>query len=374
MSNSKKNVVFVLPSLRRGGAETQLIELVNGLDTSLYNKHLFTFQQDLDQLDKLDLDNIEFSNEVRQGKIGINSARKLADLITKNKIDVVHCTLQVSLLIALLAIYISGKRPKLVLALHTTKNRNKKQEFYERYFYRWLMMLCDQIIFVCKNQMSFWSDKYSFLKGKSVVVYNGVDITRFNKIETEDFGKSLRVKEGIGAEDFVIANVAGFRPEKGHELMLNSFARLIKGKKAYLLLAGDGPLRQKYEDLAKKLGCYEYVRFLGNVSDVRPVISASTISVISSTAETFSMAMLESMAMGKVLAATNVGGTSEAVIHDKTGLIVPPDDVAGMTEAISKLISDESYRTTLEKAAATLVKENFTKEKMILKTSEVLLS
>jgi len=373
MVDTKTKVIFVVPSLRRGGAETQLIDLVNGLDSKKFEKHLFTFHQDLDQLDKVDRKNIEFHNEIRQGKLGLSAARKLSEIIDKQNIQLIHCTLQISLLVGYLAIKLSKNKPKLVLTLHTTKNRNMKQELFERYFYKWIMKICDQIICVCGNQEKFWQKKYPFLIGKTEVVYNGVDIGYFNADSWRRSGINLRQTHNIPIEADVVVNVAAFRPEKGQVILLRAFSEVLKKRPAYLLLAGEGPLRIHCEQLAKSLGCYDRVRFLGNLSDVRPVVAASTISVMASIAETFSIAMLESMSMKKIIVATDVGGTSEAVLHNKTGLIVPPNDINKLSDGIVKILSDKNLMIKMEESAVNMVKDKFTKDKMISKTSAILM-
>ncbi|HHJ35543.1 MAG TPA: hypothetical protein ENJ87_07240, partial [Gammaproteobacteria bacterium] len=107
---AKIKSLFLVPSLRRAGAETQALDLVNGLDNSLFEKHLFTFHRVLEQLDRLDRDHIQFYNYPRRYKFDLAPIRQMAQLIDREKIDVIHCTLQFSLLLAWLARLLSRRK------------------------------------------------------------------------------------------------------------------------------------------------------------------------------------------------------------------------------------------------------------------------
>ena len=369
MKERVTRIMFVLPSLIRAGAETQVVNLVNGLASEHFEKHLFTFEQQLDQLSRVDREHVRFHHCPRKHKFDVAPVVQLARLIDQQSIDVVHCSLQIALCMGWLAIRLATRKQQLMLALHTTVNRNARDEWFDKILYQWLMRSCHRILCVCKTQERYWQDKYPFLRGRTAVIYNGVDTDWFDPDKT--IGTDVRVREqnGIPHDAFVVCCVAAFRPEKGHHYLLEAFKHFVKTHpNSYLLLVGNGPLREDIQLLREQIGLRENVLFLGSMNDVRPVLAASDISVLASTAvETFSMAMLESLAMGVPMVATNIGGTGEAVIDGVTGLLVNPGDVDQLSHALST-VTDHAQRSAMRRAARQLVITSFSEVRMLSET------
>lgn len=367
-------VMFVLPSLTRAGAEAQTISLINGLDSQVFDKYLFVFEDQLDLLDQLDHSNVVFVQVKRRYKLDILPARELARILEREKIDVVHCSLQIALFVGWLAVRLSGHKSRLTLALHTTKNRNLKNEWFDRFFYRWMMKDCDVVVCVCKAQRDAWVKKFPFLKSRIHVVYNGVDTGRFSRCAMGYLHKGLRASLGIPDDAYVVASIAAFRPEKGHSILLAAFQKLRENvPHAHLLLAGSGPLQSAIQETAGMLGLTPFVHFLGSQVDVRPVLAASDVSVIASTAvETFSMAMLESLAMEVPMAASDIGGTREAVRPGLSGILVQSGDVSGMARALCDLANDPDKRQLMGRSGRQIVEREFTVSKMLRETAELI--
>lgn len=370
------HAVFVVPSLVRAGAETQVLSLVNGFDQGHFETHLFVFEHQLDQLDCVDRERLQFCHFPRQHKFDIAPAIRLARLIDEQHIDIVHCSLQIALFMSWLAIKLAKRKPRLVFTLHTTVNRNLREELFDRLLYQWLMRSCDLIICVCKAQEAYWHEKYPFLSRRTMVVYNGVDTRWFNPETVRALGAQLRARHGIPEMAFLACCIAAFRPEKGHRYLLNAFKQVSNAHpRTYLVLAGDGPLREEMGSLAQQMGLTKKVLFLGAVADVRSVLMASDVSVIASTAvETFSMAMLESLAMGVPMVATDIGGTREAILDRTTGLLVEPGDVTQLAEALSWMRINNEHRLAMGVAARELVVQKFTRERMLSGTFTALSS
>ena len=158
--------------------------------------------------------------------------------------------------------------------------------------------------------------------------------------------------------------------EKGHKYLIEAFAQLTTG--AYLLLVGDGVIRPSIERLVRENNLEDRVRFLGELSDVRTVLAATDVTVLASTSETFSMAMLESMSMAVPMIATDTGGLSEAIIPDETGSLVPPLDANELAKVLSCFVSNRDYAASLGSRARKLVVEKFSKQSMVQETEKVL--
>lgn len=368
-----RKVLFIVPSLMRAGAETQLIDLIGGLPKEEFGKYLLSFESNLDQLSRVNRKEVSFRHVPRRYKYDFGVAKAAAKLIDQEQIDVVHCTLQIALFVGWLGIKLARRKPLLMVTVHTTMNRAFREEAFDRVLYQWLMRGCLKVIFVCERQAEHWQRKFTFLKSRAVVVHNGIDAEHFSRESFEEVGRQLKAQLGIPVDAIVVCHVAAFRPEKGHKILLAAFASVLRNHpNTYLLFAGDGPIRSSIEEQARHEQLDGCIRFLGNIPDVRPLLAGSNISVLASTSETFSMAMLESLAMEVPMVATDIGGASEAIQEGRTGLLVPPADASALASAIEHLIKDHSVRRQMGQAGRALIKERFTQRGMRVATSEVL--
>ena len=374
MTSTPLNVLFIVTSLKRGGAEVQVVELVSGLDPANFSKHLFTFEPGLDLLDRLDRATVSLHHWPRSNRCDYRSILEISKIIDKYNIDIVHCTLQMSLLRGWMGVRLSKRKPKLIVALHTTVNISKKAELLNLTVMQWLMRCCVKVICVCHSQELHWLNKFPFLAGKTRVIYNGIDTEKFKPNAHRAFGKALRDRLGIPIQAQVICHVAGFRPEKGHSILLEAFNLLAPHHKdACLLFVGDGPLRHKIEELVLKANLTSRVYFLGSLADIRPALAACDCTVLASTAvETFSIAMLESLAMEVPMVATSIGGTAEAVIHGRTGLLVSANQPGAMADALSYMLEHYEERQAMGAAGRDLVITDFSATKMLTEMERTL--
>ena len=369
-----KKVLFIVPSLRNAGAETQVVDLVNSIDPRFAQKYLFTFEHDMSQFGRVEHAHVQVHNVPRRSKFDLSMCTEIARLIDREQIDLVHCTMQFSLLIGWVARRRAKRKPPLVCAIHITRNKNLKTELQDLLLYQWLLLACDKLIFVCEAQRMHWTRKFFGLARKAEVVHNGVDPEYFS---APPFGAErllFRKHHRIAQDSTVFCCIAGFRSEKGHLILLQAFAGVLATcPQAFLILAGDGPTRQTAQNYADHHGIAAHVVFTGNVSDVRPILAASDIKVIASTSvETFSVAMLEAMSMGLPVISTAIGGAAEAVIEDQTGMLVPIADAGALGAAMTHAIADRHRLRAWGIAARLMVAERFNKHGMVDKTVDVL--
>lgn len=368
--SNKQNVLFIVPSLNRAGAETQLVDLVNDIDSTRFNKTLVVFDKNIDQLIRLDKNSVDFYHIARSSKYDFSIFRKIAKLIDKKEINIIHCTLQISMLVAQIAVFFANKKPKVLVSIHTTVNFTKKNELADKLLYRYLMKRCERIIFVCKNQARYWGKRFPELKRSSVVIYNGINTDFFDKKDYITQGASLRQNLDIPDTAPIITCIAGFRKEKGHQYLIEAFEKLTQ--RAYLLLVGEGITRPFIESLVREKNIGSWVRFLGELSDVRPVLAETDVTVLASTSETFSMVMLESMSMAVPMIATDTGGMSEAIISGETGDLVLPLDSTSLAKALLPYVANREYAAKVGLRARAMVVKKFSKKLMVQETEKVL--
>lgn len=175
-----------------------------------------------------------------------------------------------------------------------------------------------------------------------------------------------RAALGAAAGDCVLLALAALEPRKGLDVLLAAVAALPAGGPAVVVwLAGEGSRRDTLEAQAQALGLGETVRFLGRRDHVGDLLAASDVCVLPSRREGLGIAALEAMAAGRAVVASAVGGLGEAVVHERSGLLVPPDDRRALTQALARLVGDPALRERLAAAGPARVAEGFLPEQMV---------
>jgi glycosyltransferase involved in cell wall biosynthesis len=155
--------------------------------------------------------------------------------------------------------------------------------------------------------------------------------------------------------------LGNLRPEKDLETFLQAARGILDViPSAEFLVIGDGTSGRQLKSLANDLHLAESVHFLGERPDIPDLLAALDILVMSSYTESFPNAILEAMAMGKPVVATNVGGIPEVVEEDRTGFLVPARDPKAIAERVLSLCRDSARRLQMGRAARAHVENNFT--------------
>ena len=197
------------------------------------------------------------------------------------------------------------------------------------------------------------------------VIYNGLDPKLYAPADGDR--RLLRKRYGLTNEEIPsIACVARLRPGKGQETLLRALAHLPT-QNYRCLLVGDGPQRQSVERLARELNLGDRVKFLGarDHDEITQILQLADIFVLPSRWEGMPMAIMEAMAAGLPVIATDVGGTGELVVHGDTGLLVRVGDVAGLAREIARLLDDPELRRRLGARGRERIVKKFSLDKTV---------
>lgn len=189
----------------------------------------------------------------------------------------------------------------------------------------------------------------------------GIDIARFSPTRTRR------------ANETVVIGAAGrFVAEKNHELLLRAAAELIsQGVNLTVRIAGDGPLREQYRDLANQLNIRAYFELPGSVRDINAFYNGLDIFVQPSRSEGMPLTLIEAMSAGLPVIATNAGGTVEVVRDGVDGLITPTEDVTALARAIHRLAGSSRERERLATSARERAIAAFDRKHMASRVAEV---
>lgn len=356
-------LLFIVNSLETGGAERHVVTLLNHLDRRRFRLHLAYLKRNenlLPELRREQLAAIACCDVAR--RIDNRAIRRLRELIAGSAIDAIVCTNPYSMLYGQLALRGSGANPKLVTVFHSTLLRGLKERA-QMVLYRRLFNRCDLLVYVCERQRSYWR-QLGARPAADEVIYNGIDTEYYTDRRSSGEAQSFRRSLGLRDEDYLVGLCSVLRAEKAHGDLLSAISTLRRqGLPAKALLIGDGPERGAIERAIAGLGLEEHVRITGLREDVRPFIGACDVMTLVSHSESFSLAALESMSLGKPMVMSDVGGAAELLTHGEHGFLFPPGDINALSMHLRSLTSP-SLRERFGRAAALRVRERFTVRNM----------
>jgi len=203
----------------------------------------------------------------------------------------------------------------------------------------------DAITAVSKN-LKDETYKFFAIEKDIEVIYNFVDVARFNKKPIDPFRKVIAPNG-----EKILMHASNFRKVKRVTDVIEIFAAVQKTVPSKLLMVGDGPERPVCEELARELGVDENIRFLGKQEQMEDILAVSDVFLLPSEYESFGLAALEAMAARSVVISTNAGGLNEINIHGQTGFMANVGDVSAMSKFAIDLLKDEKLLATMKEAA-----------------------
>jgi glycosyltransferase involved in cell wall biosynthesis len=356
-------LLFIVNSLAVGGAERQLVTLLHHLDRRRFRLHLAYLKSAAGLRPQLREECLEeiLACDARRF-LDRRVIARLRALCAARRIDAIICVNPYSMLYGHLA-RAATPDTRLATVFHSTLLQSPKEKV-QMLLYRRLFRRCDLLLYVCESQRRYWRAA-GLQAAADDVVYNGIDTDWYRDPRPPAERLAFRRSLGVEDEDYLIGLCAVLRPEKAHGDLLLALARLhARGLRAKALLIGDGPERAVIERTVARLGLASHVRITGYAADVRPFIGACDVmTLVSHAVETFSVAALESMSLGKPLVMSDLGGAGEQVSPGEQGYLYPPGDIEALTHYLTALASP-ALRARLGEAAARRVRERFTVQSM----------
>ena len=178
---------------------------------------------------------------------------------------------------------------------------------------------------------------------KFSIIHSGVDLGKFLNVSDDD--TVIRRNLGIPEDSFVVGTAGRLTPVKGHRYLIEAARKIVDVRPdTTFVFLGDGELLDELKNMATELGVEENVKFLGWRSDVAEVMSVFDVFVLPSLNEGMGRVLVEAMALGKPVIASNVGGISDLVINGKNGYLLPVGDVETFAVRIKELLDDPGKR------------------------------
>ena len=284
----------------------------------------------------------------RQPGFDWRCARRLAALLRRERIDLVHAHQYTPFFYALAARHLHARPPILF-----TEHGRWFPDFprpKRMLFNRALLGRRDRVVGVGEAVRRALVDNEGIPAARVGVIYNGVDLTPYRNPARDRVTIRQRVREDFGIPEsaLLLAQVARLDDLKDHATAVRAMARIVAAvPQALLLIVGDGPERIKIERLIADLSLERHVRLVGTRSDVPEILQAADLYLLSSKSEGIPLTVIEAMAARLPVVSTDVGGVGEIVVANETGLLVPAGDDVALAAAAIELLPDATRRAQL---------------------------
>jgi glycosyltransferase involved in cell wall biosynthesis len=356
---SRIRVVEVLATGTNGGAQESLYSLVTRMDRDRFDVSVVALSPG-SSVRKLERAGIPVC--VIDSPDDDEAVAQLSAYLTTVGADVIHNHMFRAEVIgtrAALAVAATGRRrPLIVSTVHSSRIRSRE----DRELLRALTPQMDQLIAVSTSIVQKINED-GRTGAPVALIHNGVDLVRYAHQEP---CCTLREEYGMDPDAQIVGVVARLEPEKGHATLLEAWRRVVRDvPNAWLLVIGEGSRREALEAQARDLGIANRVVFTGRRDDVPAVVAGLDVAVLPSYREALGLSILEAMALGRPVVASNIGGIPEMVEDGVTGLLVPPGDAPALATAIIRLLEDHQLADMLGRAGHDLVHERFCIERVV---------
>ena len=359
--HEKIRVLHLIGSLAAGGAERNLYYLGPNFKTSAFHHSICCMMSRGEFADELERAGVEIFELGYRRRYFLNTVMKLADLLRKKNIAVLHTHLFEPGLVGRLAAWLAGT-PVIITHEHG-KTLWKKP--YHHIFERLALWRTDMRVVVSEDIKQLRMTHEGTPEAKLILIENAVDPERFGV--DEETRNKVRSELGIG-DCFVVGTVGRLVPAKDYDLFLEAARRLLEGNsRMRFLMVGDGHLRAGLEARARDLGLEGSVLFLGNRTDIPRLLAAMDLYLITSVREGLPISLIEAMLAARPIVSTAVGGIPEALAGGETGLLVESGSADAVVEAVTGLMGDPGRRETMGRAARDVALQRYSPARVLEK-------
>lgn len=349
-------VLFFIDTLRSGGKERRLVELLKWLTSRKeITYELIVMSDDIHYKEIHDL-GLKIHFLIRKTRKDIFILNRINKVFRSFKPDIVHCWDSMT------AVYSVPlcKLQKIKLINGMVIDSPLKRNIFNQYWLRARLTFPFSDVIVGNSAAGL--DAYKAPPHKSIVIHSGFDFRRTeNILPAEEIRKQLNVSNG-----YIIGMVASFSGYKDYPTYYEA-AKILLNKRSDLTFLAIGSDTDSDESLSLISDEYRsHFRLLGKKQGIESYVKVMDICVLSTFTEGVSNSILEYMAFGKPVIATRGGGTSEVLIDNQTGFLIDPSDPRMLAEKMEVLLTDEKLRKKMGSSGKKLIEDAFSIEKMSL--------
>jgi sugar transferase (PEP-CTERM/EpsH1 system associated) len=362
----QKTICHFIYRLDYGGLENGVVNIINHLPKDKYAHTIISLKDATDFKKRITARNVEVIELGKRDGKDPGAYRKAWTLLRTISPEVVH-TRNLPTIDFLLPAYFSGVR-SLIHSEHGLELvEGNGAAWRYKMLRRVIRLLPVRYVAVSKDLRDWLNTEIGIRRDRISTIYNGVDTRRFVCRGPADEESAARLGE---KEPFVIGHVGRFAPIKNQLLLVKAFCSVLQRfphlrEHLRLYMIGDGPLRAECERLLADCDAGNLAWLPGFLSDMPEVYRDFDLFVLPSIREGISNTVLEAMACGLPVIATNVGGTPEIVEHGRTGTLVESENCEAMADAILDYVNNKDLLYTHGQNARLHVESKFSLKKMV---------
>jgi glycosyltransferase involved in cell wall biosynthesis len=364
---SQLRVCILIPILDIGGAEVQVIDQLRVFDRSGVWISVCCLVPGNPEMES---DARRYSDSFFQ--LGLRrrylpfAMLRLVRYLKRGRFDVIHCHMPPADWMGRVAGWLAG----VPVRITTEHGRGLWKSPLRVLLDRVLNRVTDLRICVSRDILEIRARRERTPKANLEYLPNGVD--------QEVFRAPARTREDVMGEfgwvpdDRLVVSVGRLVKEKNYTLLVEAVASLMRRDPGVrCVIAGEGPCRGEIDAHIADTDTPENIRLVGARKDIVDLLHAADVFVLSSLREGLPVSLIEAMASGRPIAATDVGGIPDAIENGENGILVPPADVRALSEAIWSLLSDRDFASKLGISAMRTAAEKFSLEHVVRRTKEV---
>jgi glycosyltransferase involved in cell wall biosynthesis len=365
----RMKVIHIIKITRIAGAENHLLTLLAGLRARDIDAQIIMLTESAkpmtDFIAAAQQREIPIQRVIIRRAVDPSLITLLRDLLRESKPDIVHTHLQHADLHGIIAARLA-KVPVIVTSRHNDNAFRRRPMIKQVNHILW--RLVDAGIAISNSIGRFAIEVEGAAAHKVHTIYYGLSF-KSDPAERDSARQAVRRELGIDKNELIVGIVCRLIEQKGVEHGLQAFSQVARNfPSARLVIVGDGPLRRSLEALVKSLGLQGRVQFLGWRGDVPRLMAALDVLLVPSLWEGFGLVILEAMAQRVPAIGSDVSAIPEIIIQGETGLLVPPEDIDRLTEALTLLLGDHALRQHMGLLAEDRLETNFSESRMVDQT------
>lgn len=364
-------ILYIIGGGEFGGAEQHVLGLVKSLDQSEWAPHVAVFYEGelAERLRHLHIPVTVLTSGKVTSLAGIIPVRRL---IREFKPSIIHTHGVRANLSGRLGNKAEGYPAKVITTIHSLLSLDYPV-FWKRFLFdrleKWTWPYVDQFIIV-SGAMKKILVQEGLPEKKTAIIHNAIELPEVPLQRPEH--SSLREELGLPQDTVVVGTVARLHKVKGHSYLIQAISKLKNSyPNVHYVWAGGGELYDSLLDEVKSTGLQNVIHLLGPRQDVQELLPQFDLFVLPSLYEGFGLAALEAMMAGVPVIATAVGGLPEFINDGHDGLLVPPQDVDALYEALNKSFSSPEQMREMGKEAQAKVSEHNSLQRLVGETSGI---
>lgn len=342
---SRRRLLMVIDEMEVGGSQRQIVHLLTGLDREYWQPELACFRGDSFLVAQLETAGIKVHRLPKRSRIDLRFLAGFTRLLRRGNYDLVHAFSLTAELWSVIAGMASRRRLPIIAS-----ERNQQQR--QPAWYWWLKR------FVLAHSVAAIAN--SVAGARTTAQHTGLPPAFFDTIPNgvpipspiSDLQReSIRVGLGVPASRALALFVGRLVPQKNLECLVAAMEQLEPEHRPWLTIAGDGPLREQLQREANSGRARDGIHFIGERDDATRLMQAADFLVLPSHFEGLPNVLLEAMAAGCPVIASQVAGNAEVVENERTGLLFRTNDPAALAGCLRHMGGDIELRTRLSAQA-----------------------